>query len=157
MTTFGSGTFGSGTFGNPTAVLPDPATATRSPNRLSDLVTGASYAWAINHLTEDPLDFSREYDDWRQQSASSPARFRFQGTILEPEQLDSLLSMYEACDDRTLLFEDYTGDSYEVVIVLWDARPERAYNPRTRDVFIWRYTVEMEIVTVLNSTFLPDS
>lgn len=137
--------------------VPPPPAGMRAPNSIYDPATGVVYTWPVNHSTEDPLNFSRQYQAGarttvglsRQQEASDPARLRLQGTILEPTQKDALEALYLACDDGFLEFTDFAGDAYRVVIVAWDVRPERAVNPVTGGLFIWRFTMELEIVSAL--------
>lgn len=127
----------------------------RRPMRLYDAETGVSYAFAINPTDEEARAYTREYEAGapgtlgltRQQAASEPQRMIFRGTILDPAQKTALDSLYTTCDQQDLTFEDYTGDLSEVIITSWDCRPERAYNPRTRDLVIWRYTLEMHVLT----------
>ncbi len=133
--------------------------AGRSASTITDPTTATTFTWPINPSEEDPLSFSRQYQSGarttvglsREQSANDPPRWRMQGTILDPAQKLAMDALYDACDDTTLEYTDFLGDAYEVVITVWDVRPERSIqNPVTRDLYVWRYTVEMEIVRAIS-------
>lgn len=130
----------------------------RIPNRLYDPETGVAFAFAINHSDEDPRGFERTYEAGapttvglsRQQSAPDPMRLSFRGTIMDPAQVTALDGLFDHCDAHTLIYEDYSGEAYEVIITTWDCRPERARNPITRGLVMWRYTMDLAILRVLS-------
>lgn len=146
-------------FGLPLIIMTFPPGATlRRPNRLYNPVSGLSYAWAINHSEESPLTVRRQYEAGgrttvglsRQQAPGDPLQLTLRGTILDPAQKDVLDTFYADCDDNTLIYEDYALQAYEVIITSWEPRAERvARNPVTSGLIVWRFTIEMEVVSVI--------
>lgn len=129
----------------------------RIANRLYNAAAGVSFAFAINHSEEEPLVLRRQYEPGApatvglsRQQAADTLRLTLRGTILDPAQKTALDTLYDFCEQDTLAYEDYARELYEVVIVSWDARPERvARNPLTSGLFVWRFSLELEVVTVL--------
>lgn len=134
----------------------------RIANRLYDPETGVAFVFAINHSDEDPRSYDRQYEAGgpgavglsRQQSAGDPFHLSFRGTILDPAQKTAIDALFEYCDTSTLIYEDYSGEAYEVIIGTWDCREERGRNPLTRGLHLWRYTVDLVILRVLHGPVL---
>ena len=130
----------------------------RIANRLYDPETGVAFAFAINHSDEEPRAFERTYEAGapttvglvRHQSGADLMRLVFRGVIFDPMQKTAMDALFEHCDEHTLIYEDYSGEAYEVIITTWDCRPERARNPLTRGLLMWRYTTELAILRVLH-------
>lgn len=132
-------------------------------NRFED-PSGAltAYDWQVNHSEEEEGGQSREVDHTantgltglvRQQGAADPIMLSYKGTILHRAQVVQMLRWWEACRTRTVFFQDYAGDRYEVVITSF--KPQRLrteHNPRdsaSAPLWYWKYTLVMEVVTNL--------
>ncbi len=137
---------------------PDNYPPGRIANRLYDPETGVAFAFAINHSDEEPRSFARTYEAGapttvglvRHQSAADLVHLVFRGLILDPAQKTAADALFDHCDEYTLIYEDYSGEAYEVIITTWDCRPERARNPHTRGLVMWRYTMDLAILRVLH-------
>lgn len=154
---------------SPTGPSPGPGPGSGGPagriaNRLYNVAGAINFAFAINHSEEDALVLRRQYEPGapttvslvRHQGAGEPLRLTLRGTILDPAQKAALDVLYGFCDQDTLTYEDYAQESYEVIITSWDARMERARNPLTRGLHVWRFTLELEVVSVVAGS-LPNS
>lgn len=118
----------------------------------------STYQFAINHYTEDGLDFSRSVERTAvttgpafvlQQGEVTKGTFRYSGTILQQAQFDAMKAYFDACQNRTVFFADFTGTEYEVLITRFN--PKRvacAHNPQDPSIpfHYYTYDLEMEII-----------
>lgn len=140
----------------------------RIPNSFVDPRTGISYAWPLNHARdgaeENGLTRSIEHGATtggigvvRQQGALSPMTLSRRGTILDPAQHDQMVAWAELGQQQTIYFYDASGDQYEVVVTSFRSKPEGVVrNSRvasTAPQMVWRFTLEMEVVSVLAGTW----
>lgn len=124
-----------------------------------------AYDWRINHSEEDEGGQSRQVEHTantgqtglvRQQGASDPLTLNYKGTILHKAQVVEMLKWYEACRTRTIYFQDFAGDRYEVLITSFKpTRLRAAKNNADTDapLWYWKYTITMEVVTILSGTY----
>jgi hypothetical protein len=115
----------------------------------------ATYTFHINHSDEEQIDQTRNLTRTAvttgpkfvlQQGESSPDVLRYNGTILDPAQLDNMQAYYAACETRTVFFRDVDGTEYEVLITRFAVQRKRTLrNPRARSL-LWTYSLEMEVI-----------
>ena len=134
---------------------------TRVANQFRDPATGDTYDWPINHSDENETARSRNIEHTaptsgrglvRQQGDDSPLVFTFSGTILHAAQNARFVEWYELGRDQTVIFRDWTGAEYEVLITAYQPRRERVmWNPRDPDMrdHIIRWSMTLEVVQVL--------
>lgn len=118
----------------------------------------STYSFDIGHHEEDPDDQRRNITRTartdgvgfvRQQSDKSPQTFKFAGTIMKAEQKTAMQGYFDACDNRTVFFRDYTGTEYEVLITVFSCtRVPVLRNMRDPSIMhIWKYNLEMEVIS----------
>ncbi|HWI33315.1 MAG TPA: hypothetical protein VNS83_03315, partial [Lapillicoccus sp.] len=155
--------------GVPTPPLPTPplpavvpaVVIPRVANRFYDPTTDTAYDWILNQATEEPVLFHRESTLGapnadiglvRQVRPGDELALRLAGTILHPAQRTDFDAFYAACADHALHYTDFLGNAYEVVITALDIRRERVlWNRQTGQPFLYRWTMELEITTVLSA------
>lgn len=130
---------------------------------------GHNYTWHVNHSEEEAFGRSRTITKdaptagvgtIRQQGADSPMEIRVTGTILDELQHFAFIYYLEASRQRSVIFEDFAGDEYEVIVT--DYQPVRiraARNPRANPAtpqahYIRHYTLTMEVITFRGGAWL---
>lgn len=124
------------------------------------------YPWAINHDTESEAGKSRNIDHGgntgatglvRQQGDDDPLVFQFSGTMMTELQVITTLQYFQACRSRTIVFTDFSGDSYEVLITSFKPTRQRVVkNPRdltNAPLHIWKYQISMEVISILSGPY----
>jgi hypothetical protein len=138
----------------------------RSPNRFTDPETGVFYDWQINHLEEEEAGFRRSIQHsastngvgglvW-QQGDDEPIVFNYRGTILDPAQHAQFVAYSNLCKDHTIIFRDFAGDEYEVLMTYTPRRESVMRNPRGGTIapyHIWRYTMTLQVIQALSGTW----
>lgn len=130
-------------------------------NRLFDAAVPTDYSWLVNHSAEGALSHRRAVTHGaqnpdvglvRQQGPSDSLVLKVQGTILDESQKAQFDAFWAACAHRALFYEDWPGDSYEVVLVNWDCRRVRTpANPRHTELdYVYAYSLDLEVVTVFS-------
>lgn len=134
----------------------------RIPNVFTDPLTGAQYAWPINHDTEESVGKKRGISHSaptgliglnRQQADSSPLVLKWKGTILTRSQVVNMIAWWQICESRSIYIQDFEGNKYEVIII--DFQPQRVRVARNlRDLVnmplhIVQYSIEMEVLNIL--------
>jgi hypothetical protein len=122
------------------------------------------YYWHMNHQEEEEtgaiIGMERTAPVGgvglvRQQGEEEPMILRMTGTILDPLQDLAFKSWRSRCMSRTIRYQDFSGDEFEVVITRYQPRRERVMNnmratPGTPEsLYIIRYTLEMDVIQVL--------
>lgn len=119
----------------------------------------ATYQLAVNHLEEDGLDYSRSMEKTAvttganfvlQQGQTTGGTLRYKGTILTAAQYTAMKAYYDACQNRTVFFTDFTGTEYEVIITRFNpSRHATVRNPRDSSIpwHYWTYEIDMEVVS----------
>lgn len=140
----------------------------RVANRFTNPENGLFYDWQINHNEEDEVGFERHVDHsavtsgtgglvW-QQGVDEPMVFTLRGTILEPIQHFQFTNFAKVSELHTIIWRDFTGEEYEVLLT-YKARRERvARNPRGGDLapnHVWRYSMTLQVIQVLSGLWLP--
>lgn len=123
----------------------------------------AAYPWAINHSEEEEFGKERNITHGantggtglvKQQSDDSPLVFQFNGTILTEAQVIEMNAWWELCRTQTILFTDYAGDEYEVIITAFKPTRHRTVrNPRdpaNAPLWYWKYEIKMEVIRVIS-------
>ena len=123
----------------------------------------ANYSWPINHSEEQELGKARNIEHGantantgfvRQQSDEGPLTLRFSGIILEKAQVQEFIAWWQLCETQTIHFDDYAGDSYEVIITSFKPiRHKTVRNPRdfaNAPNWYWRYEIEMDVVRIID-------
>lgn len=136
-----------------------------SRNRFENPENGAFYDWLVNHKDEESLGKRRNMERGaktsgtgliRQQTDQTPMVMRFSGTIFHQSQYDEMWEWYELCENQTIYFHDFSGDSYEVTITAFEpTRHHTVRNPRdfaNAPYWFWRYTIEMEVLTFIDGS-----
>lgn len=137
---------------------------TRSANYFLDPATSETYAWPLNHNEEEEVSKQRSIEHTaptsgvgliRQQGDEDPLVFKLSGHILTYAQVRKFITFYNRCRSRTIYWVDWTGDTYEVLITRF--APKRVRTQRNaRDLEkapdnYWSYTLEMEVVRVVDA------
>lgn len=138
----------------------------RSPNVFTNPLTGATYAWEINHAEESESGRNRNVETRantgnvglvRQQGELTPLVLRYTGTILRQPQLDTMLGWFLLCETQSIYFTDFAGDSYEVLISNFQPRRVRAMlnlrGQATNPQHYWTYTIEMHVLNVRSGSY----
>lgn len=136
----------------------------RVANVFTDPTNAETYAWPINHLTEESAGRSRPITRGaptgsnvglnRQQGDPSPATLRFTGTMLTKAQHDETIRWWAKCDTHTIYFKDFSGAEYEVLITNFDPK-RRAVARNHKDLanaptWVYDYTIEMEVLRAIS-------
>lgn len=138
----------------------------RTPNQWIDPAgILATYNWPVNHSSEEPLTKSRQMADGAptsniglipQQGSATPLIWKLKGTIFDDNQHAQNLAFWEACEGRSIYWQDFHGDKYEVIIT--DYEPNRkavARNPKfPNQQYIWEYTITMRVLTVFSGPWV---
>lgn len=126
----------------------------------------SDYSWRINHSEEEEGGQSRDVDHTantgltglvRQQGAAEPAILQYKGTILHRAQVVEMLKWFEACRTRTIIFQDFAGDRYEVLITSFKPQRLRAAKNNSdyanAPLWYWKYSMTMEVLTFLTGVY----
>ena len=132
-------------------------------NRFTDPATGSFYDWQVNHSTESSFGKTRQISESantantglvKQQGDAQPLRMKLQGTILHLKQKEEFQRFWELCETQTIIFRDFTGAEYEVIITQFDpVRKRTVKNPRdfkNAPLWYWTYELEMEVIRVIS-------
>lgn len=124
-----------------------------------------TYQWQVNHSDEEAVTRSRNIDATAptsnvglvmQQGSDGPLTFRFTGTILHAQQFAMMRAYYDLTQRETVIFTDFTGDEYEVVISSFTPLRKRTLrNPRDLSIPLhyWTYTIEIMVIRVISGTW----
>lgn len=137
-----------------------------SRNRFTNPANGSFYDWQVNHSTESAFGKSRQITESantantgliKQQGDAQPLKMKLQGTIFHKHQLEEFVHFWQLCESQTIIFKDFTGDEYEVLIVSFDPiRKRTVRNPRdfaNAPLWYWSYELEMEVIRVISGTW----
>lgn len=138
-------------------------------NLFIDPRTGAQYAWQVNHDTEESVGRQRPVTSITttngtgrivQQGDEAPLKLKLSGTILHAAQFAQMRAFYDLSRTQTIIFQDFAGDRYEVVIDDFEPlRKRTARNPRDSSIGLhyWTYTIEMTVVRVISGAWAGTS
>lgn len=131
-------------------------------NRFTDPNTGSFYDWQINHTSESSFGKARQVTESantantgliKQQGDASPLKLKFQGTIMHKHQKDEFERFWELCESQTIIFKDFAGNEYEVLITVFDptrhATVRNEKDPANAPLWYWTYEIEMEVVRII--------
>lgn len=123
-----------------------------------------TYEWQINHSDEDTFGKTRSVQHGantlntglvKQQSDDGPLTIKVRGTILHKAQIVEMIAWWRLCASRTIYFEDFAGDKYEVIITSFQPTRQRTIkNPRdfaSAPYWFWKYELEMEVIRFIDS------
>jgi hypothetical protein len=138
---------------------------TRTANRFTDPPTGLVYDWPLNHQAEEEAAPMRSVTHtattsgsglvW-QQGEDEPIVFTFTGTVLDPAQHEAFTGFSRACKDHTIIFRDFAGEEYEVLMSYKPRREGVVRNFRGGTVapyHIWRYTMTLQVIQVISGNW----
>lgn len=126
-----------------------------------DVATGETITWEVNHEVVEAAIKRRNMGrlqptaaGWtdvgpvRQQAPDGPELHRLTGLIATREQHEAFMRFWKICALRTVHYLPCTGGRQEVVIRSYEPTRRRVVRgPRGARLHIWRYTLEMEIIT----------
>lgn len=126
-----------------------------------DPQTGETYNFHVNHSDEDDSGRTRDIQHSantgltglvRQQGNQTPLLMRWRGSILHTAQHEALWRWFQKCEDRTIILNDFAGDSYEIIITSFQPLRKRGENNNDANapLWYWSYTLEMEVVRVID-------
>lgn len=137
-----------------------------SRNRFTNPANGAFYDWHINHDEEDEggrrraIEYTAPTSNIglvQQQGDDPPIMLKYTGKILHAAQHAQFIAFFNLCRTQTIIFTDFAGDSYEVIITAYvpkRVRTLRNQNDPTIPFHYWTYTVEMSVVRVIAGTWV---
>lgn len=128
-----------------------------------------TYTWTINYKPDGEDAFGKErtvqrtaatkgHSLIRQQQDDGALILKFSGTALTKEQHNAFIQWWKLCSDQTVIYQDFTGDQYEVVILGY--MPKRVGVARNmRDtanapMWVYDYDIDMDVVTVISGPWL---
>lgn len=88
-----------------------------------------------------------------QQGDMAPITFNYSGSILRRSQVVAMWQWFNLCRDQTILFTDFAGDEYEVVITSFKPLRRAGVNPRDpagAPLWYWTYTLTMTVVGIIS-------
>ncbi len=127
-----------------------------------DPKTAFTYEWHIGHESEAAVGKKRAVTHSantantglvRQQGDVQPLILKYEGKILHLKQYEEMFRFYELCETQTIIYRDYMGEEYEVLIT--EFSPQRLATVKNPKDFAnaprhyWKYTIEMEVVRVI--------
>lgn len=124
------------------------------------------YSWPVNYTEEEEFGRARNIERTattnlmggvKQQGDEGPMVHRVTGTILHAGQHQAFINFYNVCHHHTVVYEDFEGHQYEVLITAYKPTRQRTLrNPRdpSIDKHFYRYTVEMEVVRVISGPWI---
>ncbi len=133
-------------------------------NQLIDPETGETYVWQVNDSEVEAAVKTRTIGHlqptaagWetvrpiRQQGESGPNIRRFRGMVAQRAQHEVFLRFYQICQAHTVHLILYTGERLEVIIRSYEPGRKRLIRgPHGARWYVWRYTMEIEIVTQIS-------
>lgn len=137
-----------------------------SRNRFTNPADGTFYDWQINHTDEGAFGKARAITESantantgliKQQGDASPMQMKVTGTILHKHQIEEFIKFWKLCETQTILFKDFAGEEYEVIIT--DFQPVRkrtVRNPRDfahAPLWFWSYELELEVITIVSGVW----
>jgi hypothetical protein len=135
-------------------------------NRFTNPANGAFYDWQVNHSEEASVGKTRQISESantantglvKQQGDVQPLRLKFTGTIFHKAQHEQFIGWFQLCESQTILFRDFAGDEYEVIVTQYDAvRKRTVRNPRdfaNAPLWYWTYELELEVVRVVSGSW----
>jgi hypothetical protein len=135
-------------------------------NRFTNPADGSFYDWQVNHSTEGSFGKSRQITESantantglvKQQGDAQPLKMKLQGTIFHKKQVEEFVRFWQLCESQTIIFKDFTGDEYEVLILNFDpVRKRTVRNPRdakNAPLWYWTYELEMEVIRVISGVW----
>ena len=126
-----------------------------------DPLTGFEWVWEVGHEEEDSVGKARPVTHSantantgliRQQGDVGPLVLKYGGKILHLKQYKEMWRFYQLCETQTIIYKDYFGEEFEVVIT--DFEPQRfptVRNPKdfaNMPLHYYKYTITMEVVQV---------
>lgn len=130
-------------------------------NNFTDPATAKSYDWQINHTDEGQFGKTRQISESantantgliKQQGDTGPLIIKVTGTILHKHQIEEFIDWYQLCENQTILFKDFAGEEYEVIITSFQpVRKRTVKNPRdfaNAPLWYWTYELDMEVISV---------
>lgn len=140
---------------------------THIPNQFIDpLGFQPLYNWPINHLTESPRGHTRTTTAVaptggiglvRQQGSETPLSLVLQGTILTEAQRLAMIFWWVLCRTQTILFNEFDGETYEVLITDYkEQKIATTYNRTdpTIPYHYYTYTMTMDVIKTVSGSFL---
>lgn len=132
----------------------------RIPNQFIDPNGVApTYAWTINHEEEEEVQNSRQMASGApvsdiglipQQGAPFPLVFQWKGTLFTQGDKDIMDAWFALCETQSIYLTDFTGSAYEILITDWNVqRVGVAWNRRGQVPWLWKYTIIIRVLTVL--------
>jgi len=135
-------------------------------NRFTNPSNGSFYDWAVNHSTENAFGKTRQISESantantgliKQQGDSEPLRIKVAGTIFHLAQHEQFIDWWQLSENQTILFRDFTGDEYEVIVTSYTpVRKRTVKNPRdfkNAPLWYWTYEMEMEVIRVVKGAW----
>jgi hypothetical protein len=133
-----------------------------SRNVLTDPATGFSYSWPVNHSAVEKAERTRTITElpptaagWQdarptfQQGDRTPEVLRLTGRVWDPTQISVLLAFLRASKRRTVIFEECSGDRYEVLIDSLEPQRRGVVRAPNGGKYVWDVAIEMEVVLQL--------
>lgn len=131
-------------------------------DKFTNPANSESYEFDIGHSSEEPTSKTRQITNSAntantgliaQQGDVQPLLLRYAGTILKASQHKEMWRWYQLCETQTILFTDYAGNEYEVMIT--DFAPKRQptlrnpRDPKNALLHYWNYTITMQVIRVV--------
>lgn len=117
-----------------------------------------AYNWQINYSDEGEFGQERNIDATEnlagtgfivQQGGENPMTISVSGTILHQNQHVKFVQFYKRSQNQTLIFTDFTGEQYEVMIRAYKPTRKRTLrNPRDKTIPSHYYTYSMEMMVL---------
>jgi methyltransferase-like protein len=124
------------------------------------------YSFEINNEDEE-MGAKRNVDSFMntsgqgwiiQQGQDDPPNIQISGKMLTKNQNQRLTQFYNRCAQHTMYYQDFEGQTYEVMITGYSPKRLRASrNPRggaVNPLHYYSYTLEMLVVTVISGDWL---
>lgn len=121
-----------------------------------------TYSFEVNNNDED-VARRRNVDSFQntsggswifQQGQDDPLTISISGTMLTKSQNRMLTWFFNRCSQHTMIYEDFEGQQYEVMITAFAPKRVRATrNPRggvDNPLHYYTYTMEMMVLTVMS-------
>lgn len=138
----------------------------RVANRFTNPANDNYYDWVINHQEEEDVGLGRSIEPTAstsgvgglviQQGADDPMVLSYRGTILEEAQHEEFIDWSNLCKTQTIVFKDFAGEEYEVLMTYRSRRERVAHNPRggtAAPLHIWRFSMTMHVVQALSGAW----
>lgn len=135
-------------------------------NRLTNPANGQFYDWQINHSEEGAFGKTRQISESantantgliKQQGDATPLQMKLTGTILHKKQHQEFTKFWQLCETQTVIFKDFAGEEYEVIITNYNpVRRRTVKNPRdfaNAPLWYWTYELEFEVIRVISGVW----